>query len=137
MNFNTITGFILFFFLGKRTRTLEFRNISLYSIFIFYFTVSIYTCESKLIYSCPNGFTKFGNKCFYLSIKPATWQEAYFECKYMTKGSKLAILPKQTDDHYIRKFLKYRENGNIIKLIKLTTEKNIVSYLTITLLGLK
>jgi len=82
-------------------------------IFDLYFTVLLYTYESKLIYTCQNGFSKFGNNCYYLSTKMVTWQEAYFECKYLAKRSKLVVLSKEVEDHNIRTFLKYSKNGNI------------------------
>lgn len=75
--------------------------------------VLAYICETKLIYNCPNGFSKFGNNCFYLSIKTATWQEAFFQCKYLMKGSKLVAPRKYVEDNTIRQFLKHRKNGNI------------------------
>lgn len=81
----------------------------------FYFTVSFCTCKSKLMYSCQNDFLKFGSNCYYLSKTTATWQEAYFECKYLEKGSKLVVLPRQAEDRNIRKFLKYRMNGMLLK----------------------
>lgn len=86
-------------------------------IHLFFNLVSYYTCESKLVYNCQNGFTKFGSNCYYLSIKKSTWQEAFFECKYLTKGSKLVVLPKEVNDHNIRQFLKYSKTGNIINIL--------------------
>lgn len=83
-----------------------------------YFSVSFCTCESKLMYTCQNGFSKFRSNCYYLSTKMATWQEAYFECKYLAKGSKLVVLSKEVDDHNIGKFLKYRKNGKSIMIYK-------------------
>lgn len=49
----------------------------------------------------------------------ATWQEAYFECKYLAKGSRLVVLSREVENHNIGKFLKYRKNGNINKIYKL------------------
>jgi len=66
------------------------------------------------VYNCQNGFSKFGGNCYYLSVKSATWQEAYFECKYLAKGSKLIMLPREIEDHNLRKFLKYKKTGNLI-----------------------
>lgn len=66
-----------------------------------------------MMYDCKNGFSKFGSNCFYLSTKTATWQEAYFECRYLAKGSKLAVLYKEVENHNIRKFLKYKHTGKI------------------------
>jgi len=83
----------------------------------FYFTVAFYVCESKLVYNCQKGFSKFGSNCYHLSKETATWQEAFFECKYLAKGSKLVVLAKHVDDHNIRKFLKYRKNGNFLNLL--------------------
>jgi len=68
------------------------------------------------MYNCQNGFSKFGSNCYHLSKKTATWQEAYFECKYLAKGSKLVVLAKQVEDHNVRKFLKYKQNGNCLHL---------------------
>jgi len=81
-------------------------------IHLIFFTVACYMCESKLVYNCQNGFSKFGSNCYYLSKETVTWQEAFFECKYLAKGSKLVVLAKEVEDHNIRKFLKYRRNGN-------------------------
>jgi len=69
------------------------------------------------MYNCQNGFLKFGSNCYHLSKETATWQEAFFECKYLAKGSKLVVLAKQVDDHNIQKFLKYRKNGNFLNLL--------------------
>lgn len=90
------------------------KSIKIMDTFVFYCTVSFHISESKLIYNCQNGFSKFGNNCYYLSTKSATWQEAYFECKYLAKGSKLVALTKESDHHNIRKFLKYKKNGKFI-----------------------
>ncbi|XP_025418715.1 snaclec coagulation factor IX/factor X-binding protein subunit B-like isoform X2 [Sipha flava] len=89
---------------------MNFKTLPKIILFYHYLLLNVlfFTSESKLMYNCKNGFSKFGNNCFYLSTKTATWQEAYFECKYLAKGSKLAVLYKEVDDHNIRKFLKYR-----------------------------
>ncbi|KAF0762929.1 snaclec coagulation factor IX/factor X-binding protein subunit B [Aphis craccivora] len=71
---------------------------------------SCYICESKLMYNCQNKFSKFGSNCYYLSKETATWQEAFYECNNLAKGSKLVVLAKEVEDHNIRKFLKYRKN---------------------------
>lgn len=68
-----------------------------------------------MVYECKKGFSHFGNNCYHLSLKPATWQEAYFECNYMTKGSKLAVLLTEMDDFNLRTFFLYKYNGNYNK----------------------
>lgn len=78
-----------------------------------------------MVYKCQNGFSKFGRDCYYLSVKTATWQDAFFECQNFSKGSKLVILPRPLDDHNFRKFLKYKKNGNFIKL--LTEKKHLIN----------
>jgi len=78
------------------------------------------------VYNCQNGFSKFGSNCYHLSKETATWQEAFFECKYLAKGSKLVVLAKQVDDHNIRKFLKYRKNGNILIFVEQLLQQYIV-----------
>ncbi|XP_050431752.1 killer cell lectin-like receptor subfamily B member 1A isoform X2 [Adelges cooleyi] len=70
-----------------------------------------YSCESKLVYKCPSNFIRFGSECYYLGDTKLTWQEAYFECKYLTKGSKLSVLAKRWNDFNIRKFLKFKEKN--------------------------
>ncbi|XP_050541693.1 killer cell lectin-like receptor subfamily B member 1A isoform X2 [Daktulosphaira vitifoliae] len=65
--------------------------------------------EAKLIYKCPKHFSRFGKSCYYLSNKTLTWQESFFECKYLAKGSKLAVLAKNWNDLSAQQFLKNNE----------------------------
>lgn len=110
---------ILFLFLFKWLKKINQNNNNTstdyrYVILCFLFVLVsfyTYTCESKLIYKCQNGFSKFGSTCYFMSTTTATWQEAYFECKYLAKGSKLIVISKELEDHNIRKFLKYKKKG--------------------------
>ncbi|RZB40372.1 uncharacterized protein BDFB_007250, partial [Asbolus verrucosus] len=57
----------------------------------------------KRSYVCPPNFVRLSHRCYYFSKEPATWQDAYFQCRDL--HSNLAIIRNSNQDKLIRRTL--------------------------------
>lgn len=72
-------------------------------------TVKPFRKPPKRSYVCPPNFVRLSHRCYYFSKDPATWQDAFFQCRDL--HSNLAIIRNANQDKLIRKTLSKKTLG--------------------------